>query len=182
MSCVCHAQLFAEDTSQPGIALVLEALPDADLLESLDAIALGSAERWRAIFDALSPPLPPPPPSVSLSSPSPLAVTRGMPPQCWLAALIRLCLACMGSPSQLSLLRSRFGQDDTCLAEALAGAALPYASKQRANMAASTAAGSAYDPRFGDVGAHAARLLALRLLALPVRRMHCCTCTWHSHV
>ena len=34
--------------------------------------------------------------------------------------------------------------------------------------AASTPAGSVYDPQFGDVGAHAARLLALRLLALPI--------------
>ena len=57
------------------------------------------------------------------------------------------------------------------LAEALAAVALPHATKQAARVnATSTTVGATYDPKFGDVGAHAARLLALRLLSLPVRR------------
>lgn len=154
--------LFALDAPEPGMALVLEALPDADLCQSLDAIAFGRPERWRAIFSAA----PSPAPSPSRSE-SPTPALGGMPPQRWLAILIRLCLACMSTPSQLTLLRSRFGHG-AGLAEVLADAALPHASKQRATAAASTDAGSVYDPQFGDVGAHAARLLALRLLAVPI--------------
>ncbi len=162
---VCHPQLFPPDTPDiPGIALMLEALPDVDLFESLDKIAFGSAERWRAIFAASQSPVPSSPSTSSLS-----AKTSGMLPQRWLGALIRLCLASMNSPTQLTLFRSRFGDDNTCLAEVLAEAALPYASRQLARAAACTAAGSMYDPQFGDVGAHAARLLALRVLAMPVR-------------
>eukprot|EP01043_Picozoa_sp_COSAG02_P036468 COSAG02_NODE_2672_length_8274_cov_3.014537_2_plen_1543_part_00 len=156
--------LLAPDAAEPGIAIVLEALPDVDLLQSLDAIAFRRAGRWRAMFSAAS--SAPVLSSSQMASPPP--ALECMSPQRWLAVLIRLCLACMGTPSHLTLLRSRFGEDSSALAEVLAGAALPHASRQKATAAASTAAGSVYDPQFGDVGAHAARLLALRLLAVPI--------------
>ena len=85
----------------------------------------------------------------------------------WLRPLLRVCvlLVCI-----LWLVGDE-EERQVELAEALAAVALPHATKQAARVnATSTTVGATYDPKFGDVGAHAARLLALRLLSLPVRR------------
>ena len=131
-------------SDQLGLALLLESLPDRALFERLDGLALGKAETWREIFSSAE---------------------AGMPPQRWLRVLIRLLLACATVPPQLAALQRSFDGAEQ-LAETLAGFALQHATKQAAVSNASTAAGGAYDAQFGDVGAHAARLLALRLLAL----------------
>ena len=138
--------LFEPSTSSPqvGLALLLESLPDGALFQALDGLAQGKAAAWRDIFSSAE---------------------AGMAPQRWLGVLIRLLLACGGAPLHLAALQMRFGGAEQ-LAETLVGFALKHATKQAEVANATTAGGGAYDAQFGDVGAHTARLLALRLLAL----------------